>query len=211
MITSLFLNAGMGLLAGSAISGSALKEDVAVAEVKEAKLEVVAAVEKSIPVSLPPVTKLKKDKHGMLTYSDSQRRRHVRTTSYSHMENEKGVVGRQNAISTNLVYTKKHRSAAADWSVYPVGTKFKIKGQSQIYTIDDYGSALVGTNTIDIYKPSLRAMRQWGTRHVDITVIEWGSYERSRKILSHRCGYKHCRKMHNAIVKKLESGKYAAQ
>ena len=202
----------MGLITGAAISNSPVKSEVAVSKKEVAQVVEVAAVQKPIPVSVPAVAKLKKDKHGMITYtSDRQRRRQVRTTAYSHMENEKGVVGRQNAISTRLVYTKTKRSAAADWSVYPVGTKFKIKGHPQVYTIDDYGSALVGTNTIDIFKPSLRSMRKWGTRNVEITVIEWGSYERSRKILSHRCGYKHCRKMHNAIVKKLESGKYAAQ
>lgn len=179
------------------------KREAKIAEVAEKK------VQKPIPVSTPSVKKLKKDKHGMPTYPDSQRRRLVRATAYSHMENEPGAVGRKNAIGTNLRYTKKHRSAAADWSVYPVGTKFKIKGHSAIYEIDDYGSALAGTNTVDIYKPTLRSMNKWGTRKIEITVIEWGSYERASRILSHRCGYWHCRKMYNAIQKKLDSGKYA--
>ena len=46
------------------------------------------------------------------------------------------------------------RSAAADWSRYPVGTRFRIVGKPYEYVIDDYGSALVGTDTIDLYKPS---------------------------------------------------------
>jgi len=92
----------------------------------------------------------KKDKHGYKTYPDSIRRRLVRTTSYSHMENEKGAVGRKNCQGGILKYGSV-RSAASDWSVYPVGTKFRVKGLSEIFIIDDFGSALVGTNTIDIY------------------------------------------------------------
>ena len=39
-----------------------------------------------------------KDKHGMPTYtSHSDRTRYVRTTAYSHMENEPGAPGRMNA------------------------------------------------------------------------------------------------------------------
>ena len=49
--------------------------------------------------------------------------------------------------------------------------------------IDDYGGALVGTNTIDLYKTSRAAMRRWGVRHVDIDIIEWGSKEREPQSL----------------------------
>lgn len=151
----------------------------------------------------------KKDKHGMVTYKHTERVRHVRTTAYSCMENEPGAHGKKNAAGTTLKYNSKVRSAAADWSVYPVGTKFRIKGLPYIYEVDDYGSALVGTNTVDIYKPNLSLMNKWGTRKVELTVVQWGSYERSRNILKHRTGYRHCRKMHTEIVRKLNSGKYA--
>ena len=45
---------------------------------------------------------------------------------------------------------------------------------------------MIGTNTIDLYKNSRAAMRQWGVRHVDIDVIEWGSKEQSLKVLNPR-------------------------
>jgi len=112
--------------------------------------------------------------------------RRVRTTSYSHAENEKGgIYGRKNAIGSTLKYGKI-RSAAADWSRYPVGTKFRIPGEPYIYVVDDYGSALVGTDTIDIYKPNLSMMNAWGVRHIDIEILEWGCYKSSLHILEGR-------------------------
>jgi len=150
--------------------------------------------------------KLSKDKHGMPTYTKSSARtRYVRTTAYSHMEKEVGAPGRLNASGGILKYGHV-RSAAADWSVYPLGTLFKIKGQPYIYEVDDYGSALVGTNTIDIFKPSLSGMRQWGVQKTEITVIQWGSLERSLKLLKHRRRYSHCNKMYVGCCRKLNVG-----
>ena len=149
--------------------------------------------------------KLPKDKHGMPTYKkQSTRTRYVRTTAYSHMENEPGAPGRKNAAGTILQYGSV-RSAAADWSIYPLGTKFRVKGQPHTYVVDDYGSALVGTNTIDIFKPTLSSMRKWGTRKTEITVIQWGSYERSLALLKGRRGYSHCRKMYYGCLKNCGS------
>jgi 3D (Asp-Asp-Asp) domain-containing protein len=77
-------------------------------------------------------------------------------------------------------------SAAADWSRYPLGTRFQIVGTADRYVIDDYGGALIGTSTIDLYKNSRAAMRKWGVRHVDIDVLSWGSKEQSLKVLKPR-------------------------
>ena len=77
-------------------------------------------------------------------------------------------------------------SAAADWSRYPVGTTFKIKGLPHLYVVDDYGSSLVGTNTIDIYHPTLRSMNNWGTRDAEIHIVRWGSWERTANLLRKR-------------------------
>ena len=136
--------------------------------------------------------------------SHSDRTRYVRTTAYSHMENEVGAPGRMNASGGILKYGSV-RSAAADWSVYPLGTTFRVKGQPHIYVVDDYGSALVGTNTIDIFKPSLLSMRHWGTRTTEITVIQWGSFERSARMLKGRTSYHHCRQMYYGCTHKLNS------
>lgn len=149
---------------------------------------------------------LPKDKHGMPTYTKpSARTRYVRTTAYSHMENEPGAPGRLTA-SGNILKYGSVRSAAADWSVYPLGTLFRIKGLPHTYVVDDYGSALVGTNTIDIFKPSLRLMNRWGTRKTEITVVKWGSYERSLYLLKGRRGYSHCRRMYYACQDCIKRG-----
>ena len=67
-----------------------------------------------------------------------------------------------------------------------MGPKFNIQGESSTYVVDDYGSALVGTRTIDLYKPSKASMNNWGARKVNISVVEWGSYDRSLAILKPR-------------------------
>jgi hypothetical protein len=92
-------------------------------------------------------------------------------------------------------------SAAADWSRFPVGTKFRIVGSDRLYVVDDYGSALVGTNTIDLYVPSRREMANWGSRRVNIELLEVGSYQQSLKILKPRSRIAYVRRM----VQNLES------
>ena len=119
----------------------------------------------------------------------------VRTTAYTHSESDHLKYGRKNAIGTRLQYTGDYTSAASDWSHLPVGTKFKIEGIDKIFIIDDYGSALVGRETVDLYYPTRRGMNNWGLRHVDIEILEFGDYEKSREILTERRGWRHCRKM----------------
>jgi hypothetical protein len=101
------------------------------------------------------------------------------------------------------------RSAAADWSRYPVGTTFKIKGLPYTYVVEDYGSSLVGTNTIDIYHPTLDTMRYWASREAEINIIKWGSLERTMNLLSGRTKYGHCAQMYYAAKQRLERGQVA--
>jgi 3D (Asp-Asp-Asp) domain-containing protein len=150
-----------------------------------------------------------KDKHGMPTYQLKHRNRVVRTTAYSHMEGEVGAPGRLNAAGTILKYGQV-RSAAADWSLYPVGTTFKIKGLPYTYVVDDYGSALVGTNTVDIFFPSLHAMNRWGTRPAEITVVHWGSWERTANLLKGRTKYAHCARMYAGVQRRFRNGEVAS-
>jgi len=147
-----------------------------------------------------------KDRKGYPTYPDHYRHRFVRSTAYSDAENEPGAYLNYNAAGTRLQYTSFVRSAAADWSVYPMGTKFKIKGLPYTYIVDDYGSALVGSNTIDIYHPTLRSMKKWATRPIEIHVIQWGSWEESARLLKGRVRHGHCRKMYNGIKRKISIG-----
>lgn len=143
-----------------------------------------------------------KDKHGMPFYSN-ERLRHVRTTAYTCSECDHLQYGSMNAAGTPLRYTSQVRSAAADWSVYPVGTTFRIKGLPYLYVVDDYGSALTGTATIDLYTPTKDHMNAWGRRNVEIAIVRWGSYARSAEILSKRTGYAHCRQMYVSIQRRM--------
>ncbi len=115
----------------------------------------------------------------------------VRTTAYSHQEADSLPYGKKNAFGGYLQYTNTIRSAASDWSRFPVGTRFKIKGQPYEYVIDDYGSALLGTNTIDLYKPTISKMNEWGARNVPIEILQWGCFHKSREILQGRTHVKH--------------------
>ena len=126
----------------------------------------------------------------------------VRTTAYSDKENEMGGIYKNLSASGRPLKYGRLRSAAADWSHMPMGTLFRIKGLPYVYEVDDYGSALVGTNTIDLYKPDLDTMRAWGTRKVDIEVIREGSYAKSLDILEGRLKAPHVREMASNIKRR---------
>lgn len=142
-----------------------------------------------------------RDKHSMPVYTFSERNRIVRTTAYTSTESDHLIYGAQNATGTVLRYNNRVRSAAADWSFYPVGTTFRIKGLPYLYVVDDYGSALTGTGTIDIYKPNKEVMKLWGSRNVELTIVQWGSFTRSAELLKKRTSYDHCRQMLSNIIR----------
>jgi 3D (Asp-Asp-Asp) domain-containing protein len=121
----------------------------------------------------------------------------VRTTAYSSVE--KG--GHHNAIGEYLS-GRNVMSAASDWSRYPLGTRFRIVDTNEDYIIDDYGTALIGTNTIDLYKRSRLEMRRWGVRHFDIEILQWGSTEQSLKVLAPRAKHRSVRQMITGLQKK---------
>jgi 3D (Asp-Asp-Asp) domain-containing protein len=126
----------------------------------------------------------------------------VRTTAYC--VHERGGGGRHNAVGQCLSSCSV-RSAASDWSRFPLGTRFKILGTAEEYVIDDYGTALVGTNTIDLYKPTRLEMKRWGVRQVDIDILKWGSDEESIKVLTARAKHKTPRRMLLALVTKKKT------
>jgi 3D (Asp-Asp-Asp) domain-containing protein len=136
--------------------------------------------------------------------TSAQRTQRVRTTAYTHTE--KG--GPRNALGDRL--SGHHvMSAASDWSRFPLGTHFRIADTKEEYIIDDYGTALIGTDTIDLYKTNRLAMKKWGVRHVDIAILKWGSEEESLKVLKPRCKHRCARQMVASLEKKR--GKAVAQ
>src|SRR4029077_1945773 len=127
----------------------------------------------------------------------------VKTTAYTHSEPAHRCYGRNKAVGTRVALGGS-KSAAADWSRFPLGTKFKIVGQNQLYVVDDYGSALVGKNTIDLYMPTRGMMKRWGSRDVMIELLELVSYKESLKILRPRCRAAYVRRMVSILQSKSE-------
>jgi 3D (Asp-Asp-Asp) domain-containing protein len=106
------------------------------------------------------------------------------------------VVKTKHGTKRVVVVTKPQiGSAAADWSRWPVGTVFRLLSTGQVYKIDDYGWALAGRNTIDLYMPTRSAMNSWGARAEGIQILRWGSSDESLRLLQAHQSYKHIRRM----------------
>jgi len=127
----------------------------------------------------------------------------VRTTAYTDTEADHRPYGCNSALGSTLC-SGQINSAAADWSRWPAGTIFRIRETGETYQVDDYGWALSGTNTIDLYKPSRAAMNAWGVHRVNIEILHWGDVWRSYNVLKERNKYAHVRRM----LKEID-GRYA--
>lgn len=86
-------------------------------------------------------------------------------------------------------------SAAADWSRWPAGTVFRLLSTGQNYRVEDYGWALSGRNTIDLYMPNRREMDSWGAREELIEILQWGDLEESLRFLRRHQDYRHIKRM----------------
>jgi 3D (Asp-Asp-Asp) domain-containing protein len=86
-------------------------------------------------------------------------------------------------------------SAAADWSRWPVGTTFRLLSTGQMYRIEDYGWALSGRNTIDLYMSNRSDMNSWGARQEPIQILHWGDAQQSLQILQSHTEHKHIKRM----------------
>lgn len=130
---------------------------------------------------------------------------HVRTTAYTHSESDHLVHGRRTCTGTPL-RCGEINSAAADWSRWPQGTLFRIVETGELYEVDDIGWALSGRNTIDLYKPSKRAMNAWGARMVNIEVLKWGEDRDSLGVLARRTKHRHVKRMVVDLEKRIARG-----
>ena len=86
-------------------------------------------------------------------------------------------------------------SAAADWARWPAGTVFRLLSTGQNYRVEDYGWALSGRNTIDLYMANQREMNSWGARQETIEILQWGDPQESLQFLQRHQDYKHIRRM----------------
>jgi 3D (Asp-Asp-Asp) domain-containing protein len=127
----------------------------------------------------------------------------VRTTAYTDTEADHLAYSNHNALGGTLQSGVMH-SAAADWSRWPAGTIFRIRETGELYQVDDYGWALSGTNTIDLYKPSRGAMDAWGVRRVTIENLQWGDPKHSLAILRQRSHYRHVQRMIAELEERMQ-------
>jgi 3D (Asp-Asp-Asp) domain-containing protein len=71
------------------------------------------------------------------------------------------------------------RAAAADWSRWPAGTVFRLLSTEQNYRVEDYGGALSGRNTIDLYMANQREMNSSCAREETIEILQWAIRRRA--------------------------------
>lgn len=126
----------------------------------------------------------------------------VTATAYSCGAKCNGVWAKRNAIGGRL-QSGKVNSAAADWSRFPLGTKFRVVQTGKVYVVDDYGSAMVGKDKVDLFHTSYRDVYRWGVRRVNLEIIEWGCPQKSLTVLKPRTRAAHVRRMVEALQERL--------
>ncbi len=78
-----------------------------------------------------------------------------------------GNVGSMTALGTEAHWG----TVAADWRLYPSGTRLQIEGfPSDVFTVEDSGSAVRG-NIFDIWFPDLATAAAFGTKSLRVTVL----------------------------------------
>jgi 3D (Asp-Asp-Asp) domain-containing protein len=147
---------------------------------------------RAIPVDDAPraasVEETASDSPRLQPFSMEQTRTVTRTT-------KRGTRTTRSVKRAVVVSKPRIGSAAADWSRWPMGTTFRLLSTSQIYRVEDYGWALAGRNTIDLYMPNQREMNSWGARQETIQVLQWGDSQESLQFLRRHQDYRHIKRM----------------
>jgi len=115
------------------------------------------------------------------------------TTTTTRVTKMTTVRGSKRAVAVGK--PPKIGSAAADWSRWPMGTTFRLLSTGQTYRVEDYGWALSGRNTIDLYMSNRRDMNTWGARQEPIQILHWGDPQQSLQFLQSHTDYKHLKRM----------------
>lgn len=119
-----------------------------------------------------------------------------RLQPFSMSADRSASVGRTNRRSAYaLPRTAGFGSAAADWSRWPAGTTFRLLSTGQFYKVDDYGWALAGRNTIDLYMETRADMNTWGVREEPIQILFWGDPQESLRFLQSHQNFRHIKRM----------------
>ena len=122
-----------------------------------------------------------------------QEKKAARGTTTTRVTKTTPVRGAKRAVAASK--PTKIGSAAADWGRWPMGTTFRLLSTGQTYRIEDYGWALSGRNTIDLYMSNRRDMNTWGARQEPIQILHWGDPQQSLQFLQSHTDYKHIKRM----------------
>jgi 3D (Asp-Asp-Asp) domain-containing protein len=147
-------------------------------------------VPRAVPVDDPPEGAVRRVAYTpeLQPFSMGDKRRSKRTSKRTAKRARK-------AKRTAVSKPPQIGSAAADWSRWPAGTVFRLLSTGQNYRVEDYGWALAGRNTIDLYMPSKRAMNSWGAREETIEILKWGDPQQSLQFLRRHQDYRHIKRM----------------
>jgi 3D (Asp-Asp-Asp) domain-containing protein len=147
-------------------------------------------VQRAIPVDesgsySPPLQRFSMDERQPVTPGPKRAPRATRPVKPARAVKRAVVVSRSPQIG----------SAAADWSRWPAGTVFRLLSTGQNYRVEDYGWALSGRNTIDLYMANQREMNNWGARKEAIEILKWGDPQESLQFLRRHQDYRHIKRM----------------
>jgi 3D (Asp-Asp-Asp) domain-containing protein len=150
-----------------------------------ARMTMAYEVPRAIPVDDPPEGEVRRASYSpqLQPFSRSGRR----TTRAGGARKERSASPAQARLIPG--------SAAADWSRWPAGTVFRLLSTGQMYRVEDYGWALSGRNTIDLYMANRRDMNSWGAREETIQVLQWGDPRESLEFLRSHQKYRHIKRM----------------
>ena len=156
-----------------------------------ARVTLAYEVPRAIPVDDPPESEIRRASYNphLQPFSMDDRRRNTRTTKRT----TKTTRNAKRAVAVSKA--PQIGSAAADWSRWPAGTVFRLLSTGQNYRVEDYGWALAGRNTIDLYMPNQREMNSWGAREETIEVLKWGDPQESLQFLQRHQDYRHIKRM----------------
>ena len=126
----------------------------------------------------------------------------VRTTAYTHTEADHLAYGTKNAFGTGLSYTPEYHSVRQ-----PTGRSFRWERSSRSRVMTGSSSSTTtaahwsAPKLIDLYFPDRKRMNNWGSRIVNIEVLELGSFQTSFRVLAERGKHPHCLKMMASLMK----------
>jgi len=126
---------------------------------------------------------------------ETKKAKHVTTTTTTTRVTKTTLTTRGAKRAVAVSKPPRVGSAAADWSRWPMGTTFRLLSTGQVYRVEDYGWALSGRNTIDLYMANQRDMNTWGARQEPIQILRWGDPQQSLQFLQSHTDYKHIKRM----------------